>query len=200
MKQGFLIVFEGIDGTGKTTQVRMLAGALRSRGHGVVETREPTGGAYGKKIRQLYEDRSGVTKEEELRLFIADRREHVENLIKPSLAEGKIVITDRYYFSTAAYQGAAGHDPQQIIRDNEAFAPVPDLVFLLVLPVEVGIHRICNVRRDCLNDFEKEDSLKKVAKVFDSIDYDYIERIDATQTPEQVHEEVMRRLDRIFDK
>ena len=117
-RKGWLIAFEGIDGTGKTTQIELLAEVLRQRGLRVVATREPTDGQYGRKIRQLYKNRKSVTPEEELNLFLHDRREHVVQVIAPALASGKVVLTDRYYYSTAAYQGAAGHDPQKIIAAN----------------------------------------------------------------------------------
>ena len=193
-KTGLFIAFEGIDGTGKSTQVRLLADALADRGHQVIVTREPTNGPYGMKIRELYTGRDQVSKEEELELFIADRRQHIEEVIEPALAAGKIVITDRYYFSTAAYQGAAGLDPDEIIRRNRVFAPQPDLVCLLVVPPEVGVHRIQSSRGEELNAFEQESALKKVAAIFDSLSGDYIKRIDGTGAVPDVHQAVMARV------
>lgn len=200
MRKGLLIVFEGIDGTGKTTQLKMLVDRLTGMGFSVVATREPTDGKYGQKIRRLYADRDSCTPEEELSLFIEDRKEHVNKVISPALALGKIVISDRYYFSTAAYQGAAGHDPEKILEQNEAFAPRPDLVLHLVVPIAVGIHRIKNLRNQTLNDFEKEESLKKVSLVFDSLDRDYIKRVDAALKVEEVHECVMLHVQQLLDK
>lgn len=191
-RSGLLIAFEGIDGTGKSTQIRMLAEALERDGYPVVSTREPTSGQYGQQIRELYSNRDTASPEKELDLFIADRREHVSELIAPSLAAGKIVLTDRYYFSTAAYQGAAGHDPHAILRQNEEFAPVPDLVILLVLPVAEGVQRIQTLRGETLNDFEQESELTKVSAVFDGLRRDCIKRVDAARSIEKVHEDVMR--------
>lgn len=199
MDKGLLIVFEGIDGTGKTTQLTMLADKLTGMGCNVVATREPTDGKYGQKIRQLYADRNSCSPEEELSLFIEDRKEHVNKVISPALASGKVVISDRYYLSTAAYQGAAGHDPEEILKQNEAFAPQPDLVLHLVVPISVGVHRIKNLRNETLNDFEKEESLKKVSRVFDSLDRDYIKRVDATLKVEEVHECVMLHVQQLLD-
>lgn len=193
-RAGLFIAFEGIDGTGKSTQVRLLADALAGKGHQVVVTREPTDGPFGRKIRELYTGRDQVSKEEELELFMADRRQHVEEVVGPALAAGKIVITDRYYFSTVAYQGAAGLDPDEIIRRNRAFAPQPDLVCLLVVPPEVGVHRIRNSRGDELNAFEQESTLEKVAAIFDSLAGDYIKRIDGTGAAPDVHLAVMARV------
>lgn len=186
-KQGILIAFEGIDGTGKSTQVKMLAGYLRKKGYEVVETFEPTNGPYGKRIRANFSNRDTVSKEEELELFLSDRKEHVDQLIKPALLTGKVVITDRYYFSTAAYQGAVGFDPDEIIRKNEKFAPVPDIVFLLEAPVSVGIERIENSRGEELNAFEQEENLRKVAEIFSKLKGDNIIRVDGARPPEEVH-------------
>ena len=186
-RKGLFIVFEGIDGTGKTTQVEMLARVLEQQGMKVVATREPTDGQYGLKIRELFQDRSSVTPEQELKLFIDDRREHVREVIAPALAADKVVLTDRYYFSTAAYQGAVGHDPQMIIRENEKFAPIPDLVIILDAPVAVGVHRVQKIRGETLNDFEQESMLKKVAAIFATLDADYIRRVDCTGDAATVH-------------
>ena len=96
-RQGVLVAFEGIDGTGKSTQIRLLAESLRDMGHTVQFTREPTNGPVGQRIRELYASRAEVSKEEELQLFIDDRRQHVAEIIQPALAAGQIVLTDRYY-------------------------------------------------------------------------------------------------------
>lgn len=191
-KKGLLIAFEGIDGTGKTTQIEMLAEVLRRRGLSVVATREPTDGQYGRKIRQLYQNRKSVTPEEELALFLDDRREHVEKLIAPALALGQVVLTDRYYYSTAAYQGAAGHDPQKIIAANELFAPVPDMVIMLEAPVSLGVHRVQKLRGETLNDFEQEETLTRVAKIFAGLKGANIRHIDGTGDAVAVHALVMQ--------
>lgn len=187
---GLLVAFEGIDGTGKSTQVRLLAESLRDMGHNVMVTREPTDGPVGQRIRELFTSRAEVSQEEELELFLADRRQHVAEVIKPALSAGRIVLTDRYYLSTAAYQGAAGLDPAEIIRRNEQFAPVPDLVLLLVVPPALGVKRIRTLRGESLNAFEQEKELKKVAEIFDLLDRGYIRRIDASQSVEEVQRKV----------
>ncbi len=186
-----LVAFEGIDGTGKSTQIRLLAESLRDMGHTVQLTREPTDGSVGQRIRELYASRDEVSKEEELELFLDDRRQHVAEIIQPALAAGQIVLTDRYYLSTAAYQGAAGLDPAEIIRRNELFAPVPDLVILLVVPPALGIKRIRTLRGEALNAFEQEAELKRVATIFDQLDQKYIKRIDATQSVAAVQHAVI---------
>jgi dTMP kinase len=83
-----------------------------------------------------------LSPEDELLYFLNDRRQHVEETIAPALAAGKVVILDRYYFSTMAYQGARGFDPVEIRRMNEEFAPVPDLLLILDLDVDTAHHRI----------------------------------------------------------
>ncbi len=184
-ERGLLIVFEGIDGTGKSTQISLLEAFLRKHGYQVIATREPTTGYFGKRIRELYRDRRNVSLEEELELFISDRREHVETLIAPSLKNGRIILCDRYFLSTAAYQGAAGLDPEMIIERNR-FAPDPDLAFILEIDAEKSVKRITLSRGDQLNDFEQLESLKNVDKIFKRLHFPYIRRIDGSQSIEQV--------------
>ena len=186
---GILIAFEGIDGTGKSTQVQLLAHFLEEQGFPVVTTCEPTDSKYGRRIRELYKDRSSCTPEEELNLFLEDRRLHVNELIKPALTAGKIILTDRYYYSTAAYQGAAGMDPGEIFARN-SFAPRPDLVLLLTMSPENAIARIQEGRGDKLNDFEQLEQLRKVADHFAAFPDPCIARINAAQSPEQVHKDI----------
>ena len=167
MSQGLFIVIEGIDGTGKSTQSKRLAEWFRSRGREVVLSREPTDGPWGKKLRESATT-GRLSAEEELECFLNDRREHVEMSIKPALAEGKVVILDRYYFSTMAYQGARGFDPAEIRRRNEAFAPQPDLLLILDLSVESAHGRI-GARGDTANEFEQRDTLSRCREIFLSL-------------------------------
>ncbi len=189
-RPGFLIVFEGTDGTGKSTQLELLRSVLQKKGFEVLATREPTDGKYGRQIRKLYSNRHKLSLEEELELFLADRKDHIDTLIAPALAAGKTVLCDRYYLSTAAYQGAAGLDPAIILQRND-FAPVPDLALLFQAPIETGIKRITQGRGDSLNDFEKADYLLKVARVFEQLTLPCIKHIDASASIEAVHREVL---------
>ena len=188
--RGKLIVFEGTDGTGKSTQLKLLANHLETQGYPVIVTREPTNGSYGQQIRNLYNNRQQYTREEELELFLADRKEHVQELIEPCLQQGKIILCDRYYFSTAAYQGALGLDPEAILRQN-GFAPEPDLVLLFLAPLEISIERITCGRGDALNNFEQREFLEKVAAIFTAIKRPYIRNIDASGSIEVVHRQVI---------
>ncbi len=189
--RGRFFVFEGIDGTGKSTQVRMLAQSLRQRGLDVVETFEPSDGPHGRRLREMFGRRHELTPEEELALFMADRLDHVERVIKPALAAGKTVVCDRYYLSTAAYQGAAGADAGEIIRKNREFAPEPDLFIILELPPAIGRARISSLRGEEPNDFEKQDYLERVAARFAAFKGGNIVRIDAAPAPDLVHARVM---------
>ncbi|KJR96565.1 MAG: thymidylate kinase [Desulfobulbaceae bacterium BRH_c16a] len=188
--RGKLIVFEGTDGTGKSTQLKLLGSYLEKQGYPVVATREPTNGSYGRQIRNLYVNRHQYSREEELELFLADRREHVHNLLQPCLQQGKIILCDRYYFSTAAYQGALGLNPETILEQN-SFAPEPDLVLLFQAPLEVSMKRITCGRGDTLNNFEQLEFLEKVAAIFASIHRPYIRRIDASGSIETVRRQVV---------
>ncbi|MHB1351531.1 MAG: dTMP kinase [Desulfobulbus sp.] len=195
--KGILIAIEGIDGTGKSTQVGLLARYLRGKGCEVIETREPTGGPYGRRIRELFVDRGSCTLEEELNLFIEDRRQHVREVIAPALERGLIVLTDRYYFSTAAYQGAAGMNPAEVFARN-SFAPRPDLVILLTMSPEISLVRIRESRGEELNDFEQEDQLRRVAELFSSFDDPCIRSIDADASLEHVAREIQKAVDRLL--
>lgn len=189
-RQGVLIVFEGTDGTGKSTQLQLLSRYLQDKGYPIIATREPTEGPYGKKIRALYLHRDKYSPEEELELFIADRREHVDKLLLPALLQGKIVLCDRYFLSTAAYQGVRGFDPETILQQNN-FAPDPDLALLFQVPLETGLRRITSGRGDVLNDFEQKENLDRVAVLFSSIKRPYIQPIDASGSIEEVHRQVI---------
>ena len=178
-RPGFLLVLEGIDGSGKSTLARQLADWLRGSGREVITSREPTDGPHGTALRQSAKT-GRLSLEAEFDLFLKDRAEHVTALISPALARGAIVILDRYYFSTAAYQGARGLDPQAIIDANEKFAPVPDLVLLLDIDPGDGAARIQR-RGDVPDDFEALDYQREVRRVFLALDRPFIHRVDASQ-------------------
>lgn len=164
-KKGFLFVFEGIDGAGKSTQVRMLLRKLRARGFDALALREPTRGRWGREIRRQAKLAGSLTPLQELDLFLRDRRDNVARNLRPGLSRGRVLILDRYYFSTMAYQGAKGLDPDMIRRRNERFAPKPDLVFILDLPAARGLGRIEGRKtRDVL--FERERYLREVRRMF----------------------------------
>ena len=191
--KGILIVFEGIDGAGKTTQAQMLYEALELNGYHALYTKEPTAGPYGQKIRQIaHKGREGITVLEEHQLFLEDRKEHVKNLLAPALKSGRIVISDRYYFSNMAYQGALGLSPDKIKTDNEKIAPHPDLIFLLQIDPPAGINRIRVLRKDINNlGYEQEEYLWKVKKIFEQMEDPALVRLDARQSIESLHRQVL---------
>ncbi len=199
LKKGFVVAIEGIDGAGKTTQAHMLNDYLTNRGIDSILSKEPTDSIYGQRIRELaMGKRNSTHPQEEYQLFIQDRKLHVEKLIKPALAEKKIVILDRYYFSTMAYQGAIGLDPIYIKEENEAFSPVPEIVFLISVPPKVGIGRIRNGRKEIPNEFEHEENLTKVASIFETMISSPIEPIDGTASIDAVHAIIISRIDRLL--
>lgn len=187
--QGLFIVLEGIDGTGKSTQTQSLARWFEEQGREVVCSREPTDGPWGRQIRATAAT-GRLAPEEELELFLRDRRQHVEELISPALAAGKVVILDRYYFSTMAYQGCRGFDPAEIRRRNEDFAPQPDLLFILDLDVDTALTRI-GVRGDVANEFEKRDALAKCREIFLSLEGEpFVHVIPSDTDPDTVQSRI----------
>ena len=191
---GFLLVIEGIDGAGKSTLGRQLAAHARAHGLTTVVSREPTDGPHGTALRQSAKT-GRLSLVEELDLFLQDRAEHVATLIQPALARGEIVILDRYYISTAAYQGARGADPAEIIARNEVFAPRPDLVLLLDIDPLGGTGRILH-RGDQPDDFEAVTSLAKVRDIFLALPQPFIRKINAARPVDEVFGDAVR----IFDE
>ena len=163
--RGILVVFEGIDGSGKSTQARRLLGKLRRLGYETASFREPTRGKWGRMIRRKSKKAGSLTPEEELDLFVKDREENVRKNLKPALEAGKVVILDRYYFSTIAYQGAKGISTARIRRLNERFAVRPDLVFILDIGAGRGLGRIHHRKRKDLL-FERQRYLARVRRIF----------------------------------
>ena len=188
---GLLVVLEGIDGGGKTTLRAALAARVRAAGREVVETKEPTDGPIGQAIRALARTgRAAVTPEDELQLFLDDRAEHVRAVVRPALARGAVVLQDRSYFSTIAYQAERGLDPAMIRARCEAIAPRPDVLFVLDLPVDDALARI--TRRGAADDFEHRAVLERLRAVFAG--FTEATRLDATQPAEALADEAWRSL------
>jgi dTMP kinase len=191
VKRGTLIAFEGLDGSGKSTQLELLATELRAVGQSVLTTREPTDGVMGQRIRAMARSGELVAAEEELRWFIVDRREHVRDTIEPALAAGQVVLTDRYTLSSVAYQGARGLDPGEILLAGEAEFPLPDLALVFELDADAGLARVQARGGVAEPGFEQGEFLRKVEKIFEQLDRPYIERIDASPEPGNVRERVL---------
>lgn len=143
--RGKFITFEGIDGSGKSTQLRMLASELRVRGFNVLPTCEPGGTPLGRRLREAFlETEENVAPLAELLLFAADRAQHVNFLVKPALEEGKIVVSDRYADATVAYQGAGRGFPESTVNQIIELATdglKPDLTLFFDLPIEQALTR-----------------------------------------------------------
>ncbi len=162
MKRPLFIVFEGIDGSGKSTQCDLLFNYARSLGLPAVKFVEPTGGPWGRKIRAMLKEKEMAPAEEQMRLFILDRQEDAEKNILPALKENRIILMDRYYYSNAAYQGAAGLTPETIIAENRKMRfPEPDRVYFVDIPPGRAMMRVTD-RGEGKEIFEKESFLHKV--------------------------------------
>lgn len=193
MNRGRLVAFEGLDGCGKSTQIEHLARALRDAGCDVLVTREPSDGPAGRRIRELAHSGDPLTPEEELHGFVLDRREHVASVVAPALDAGRVVLTDRYFLSTVAYQGARGLDPERILARSEAEFPLPDLALLLEIDPAEGLARV-RARGGAPALFERLERLERVAEIFRSLDRPYLARIDARGPVASVAERVLERV------
>ncbi len=199
LDRGILIVFEGIDGTGKSTQCGLLADVMKAKQIPNISLAEPTRGEWGMKIRRLLsEGRQGISPQEELSWFVNDRKEDIELNILPALQDNKVVIMDRYYYSTAAYQGALGLDPDRIRLENEQFAPIPDRVLIFLTSPEMCLERI-ESSRDQKSAFEKLDYLKNVQEIFKNFKGPNIRFIDSVGSVPDVHAKVLNAVNDLFD-
>ncbi len=191
LARGVLIAFEGIDGSGKSTQAEwtaLVAEALFELV--VVRTKEPTAGPWGQRLRDS-QAHGRLSPTEELELFLRDRREHVETVIAPALAGGALVLVDRYYYSTAAYQGARGvAEPVELLRRNRVFAPRPDLVVLVDVPARVSLERI-HGRGLGQDSFESLANLERCREIFLGIGEPHIRVVDGQRPPLAVLGEVL---------
>ena len=141
MRRGLLISIEGIDASGKTTQAKLLAEELISLGLDVLLSTEPTDGPIGALIKKLLRGEKRPPPVVEAVLFALDRFWHVERIVRPAIGEGKIVVLDRYYHSSLAYQGSAGLDMGWLKTIN-SFAPRPDLAIYIDVRPEEALKRI----------------------------------------------------------
>lgn len=195
---GILITLEGGEGSGKSTQCRLLAQWLRRLGHRITETREPEGTGLGIEVRMLFE-KDGVAPVPltELFLFLAARHQHVAEVIRPALGRGEIVLSDRYTDATLAYQGYGRGLDRQTIRELNALATggiQPDLTVVLDLDPEVGFSRL---GERALDAFEKMDRAfhNRVRQGYLEIAREEKERVvvaQADQPRERLQDEIQR--------
>lgn len=188
-----LVVFEGIDGSGKTSLSQLFLDHLRAAGTKAAWLREPTDSPLGDRIRRLAQEKESVPPRRELELFIQDRRWDVEHNILPALGAGTTVIMDRYYYSNACYQGARGLDMEEILRANREFAPEPDLVLIIDVDVERALERIGRGRATVAKLFEKKEFLEKVRANYLSLRGANLAVIDGNPALEPVFAAVLAR-------
>jgi dTMP kinase len=203
-RKGFLFLLEGIDGSGKSTACQRLSIILEDEGFNVVHLREPTNESpWGKEIRER-SPRGELSPTEELNLFLKDREWHIQNRILPALDEGKIVLLDRYFFATGAYQsGVTGIPWQEILRMNreDIKAPEPDVVFILDIDAETGLKRATGRENKANLQFEKLERLIRVRQTYLEIasqDIGEFMIIDASKSLEivvnEIHGEIIQRI------
>jgi dTMP kinase len=191
---GILIAFDGIDGAGKTTQVLLLKSALEGVGETVVVSKEPTDGQWGQKLRD-----SALTGrmafEEELEAFILDRQDHLSRKVIPALEAGHVVILDRYFYSTIAYQGILVHDHATIEARIRANVVNPDVAYWMDLPADLAVGRVIS-RDGRPNLFEHQGDLDKAGKIFHSISKadPVLRRVDATMSVPDLHRSILEDL------
>lgn len=188
---GLFIAFEGLDGAGTTTQVNLLSKRLASRGVEVMATSQPSSAFIGQLIRQILKGRWKASEQTIQLLFSADRSHHLEETVIPALAQGRVVVTDRYYFSTIAY-GSHKLDPEWLIALQKNFIS-PDLTFLIEVPLKECLRRL---DRDRLirEIYEKKETLRRVAEGYRWVKERFpgeIVTIDGTRSPRLIGQEVL---------
>jgi dTMP kinase len=194
-----LVALEGIDGVGKSTQAKRLSGIFAEQGYDVLSLHEPSDSPWGRRLRDAKRvGRRILAPAQELELFLQDRRYDVAARINPALAARKLVLMDRYYFSTIAYQGALGIDPERIRQLNEVFAPVPDAVCLLLVSPSQALERIRQGRGQADDVFEREDYLKRVDEVFRMLRGPHIYPIAADQPIDVVTATLQKKIQAIL--
>jgi dTMP kinase len=199
-KRGFLLSFEGIEGCGKSTQLRKLARRLRSLGYLVIETREPGGSAISEQIRDVLLDvkNRGMDARCELLLYLASRAQHLADLIRPSLEKGALVLCDRYADASVAYQGFGRGLGGPMVRQLNRFAAgglVPNITILLDIPVAIGLERKRRAGAMDRLDLEREIFHENVRKAYLRIARQEPRRvrlIDGTAPADHVAETIQR--------
>ena len=196
MKKGLFITFEGTDGSGKTTQIKLLKSFLEEKGYSPVITREPGGTKIGELIRDiiLNKENSEMSNLTEMLLYAASRAQHVDEYIRPNLLEGKIVISDRFVDSSIVYQGGARKLGDSVVAVNDIAIGdcIPDATFLLLADADVGFSRVSNRTLDRIES-EGLDYQRLVADAYVQLadkSPQRIQKIDANDTVENIQKTI----------
>ncbi len=190
---GKFIAFEGLDGSGQSTQAGLLRKFLTEKGYQVVLTKEPTlDSEAGRKIRDVLDSKVKLEPGKLQELFAQDRKEHLEKIIIPALEKGRFVISDRYFFSTFAFGASDGLDLEWLIKLNDNFL-LPDMTFILKVKPEVCVSRM-EKRGSPRTLFEKEEKLAKVWETYKIIParFENVEIIDGEKSIEEIFEEIKK--------
>ena len=198
-KSSLFIVFEGIDGSGKSTQCDLIIEHLRNKGIPCKGLREPTGGVWGQKIRRILQGEETADPEEQLELFMLDREDDSEKNIRPALSAGLTVVMDRYFYSNAAYQGALGLDPVKIIDENRRRNfPEPDRVYFIDVDPQTAVDRIEKRSSDgSVQLFERLEFLKQVRKIFLQVADNSFLVVDGNGSPEDINDMIKEDIKRL---
>jgi len=188
---GKFIVFEGLDGSGRSSQMERVGEFLANNNFSVVLTKEPTQDSEaGRRIKQILQEKIETDPMELQKLYAQDREEHLENKVMPALKEGKTVISDRYFFSTFAFGAAHGADLEELIKLNNDFL-YPDIVFLFKASAKLCIERI-EKRGSPKELFEKQEMLEKVWQVYEKLPLRFanFKIIDGEKSKDEVFQEI----------
>jgi dTMP kinase len=211
MPTGLFVTLEGIEGSGKTTQAARLADQLRARGRSVLLTHEPGGSRAGEAIRAIFLDPAvALDVSAELLLVLADRAQHVREKLKPALARGEIVISDRYSDSTTAYQGYGRGFDLKLLADLNRLASdglSPDLTIVLDCPVETGLQRTQEraqgtTRRPDRFEGEEKDFHNRVRQGFLMLAAENPERftlVDSRRSADEVQREIASVVEKLIE-
>lgn len=189
--RGKFIVFEGLDGSGQSTQAELLKNYFIGQGRSVLLTKEPTQWSWaGKIIKEILDEKVLIEPLKLQKLFCQDRREHLEKEIKPALRSGTMVICDRYFFSTLAFGGLAV-PMEKLMKLNEKFI-YPDIIFFLKVRPEECLRRI-NRRGEGIKFFEKLEKLSKVLKNYQEIIkiFDDVAVVNGEESVKEIHQKIV---------
>jgi len=199
MTAGKFIVIEGLDGSGKTTQVNYLASALKEKGRKVVVTFEPTAGKIGQLIDYYLKKKAALPPAALQLLFVADRLNHVQLLIEPALKMGKMVISDRFSWSTVAYGSIGGLDSHWLLSLHR-YCLIPDLFIFLKVRPEVCLERI-GKRGEIKELFEKKEKLRCAEATYDFLIKNFTKKtivVDGEREPLVIAREIKKKVFHYF--